>query len=443
MPTSRSIVGRRLRRLVLVLGGASLAFVSCKDPSPPPASTAAIAVSGEVVELREGFDAPLRGWEHVAGQWAIRGGDGRGVLAQTATNQAFPVTLWKSRRFADVDVTVRFKPISGQIDASGGIVFRARDGSNYYIVRANSLEDNFRLYTVVDGRRRQIAGTQIKEPELGAWHTLRVVAVGEHIQAHLNGRLLIDHNDATFSEGWVGLWTKADAVTEFDDLAVRGIPSGAAPAKSAEPSPSASPSGSATPSASPHVSGRTPWTFEDSEVGKAPSGWSTPVGTWQVETVANAPSGSRVLAQVAASASPVFNVALIDESEHADVDIRVRLRARKGRIDQGGGVVWRATDASNYYIARYNPLEDNYRVYFVKDGRRRQLASADVKLDHKAWHLLRVKMVGDHIECFLNDDKHLDVRDGTFTSSGKIGLWTKADAETEFDDVSFSPAAAP
>lgn len=198
-----------------------------------------------------------------------------------------------------------------------------------------------------------------------------------------------------------------------------------------QPAPSAPPA-TAEPSGAPTARA---WTFEDDAVGTLPEGWSAPVGEWGVESAEQAPSGSHVLAQKASNRSPVFNVALVEGSTHTDVDLTVRLRARRGRIDQGGGVVWRARDARNYYIARYNPLEDNYRVYYVEDGRRRQLDSADVRLDHEAWHTLRVRMVGDHIECFLNGEKHLDVRDTTFPAAGMIGLWTKADAQTHFDEL--------
>ncbi|MEO2002888.1 MAG: DUF1259 domain-containing protein [Candidatus Poribacteria bacterium] len=131
----------------------------------------------------------------------------------------------------------------------------------------------------------------------------------------------------------------------------------------------------------------------------------------------------------------MFNVALIEDTSYRNVDISVRLRAVAGEVDQGGGIVWRAQDARNYYIARYNPLEDNFRVYFVKDGRRRTIAGASLRVDHEAWHTLRVKMVGDHIECLLDGEKHLDARDTTFTAAGRIGLWTKADAVTHFDDL--------
>lgn len=199
-------------------------FHGC-DSAPPETGMAKIAVtSDKAVTVREDFQSKLQDWKFVQGDWRQRMSDGSGVLAQTAEGYAFPVALWKKLRFGDVDVTVRFKPISGRIDASGGIVFRAKDDRNYYVVRANSLENNYRLYTVVNGRRSKIAGTTIDAPSLGQWHTLRVVAMGTHIQAYLDDSLLIDHRDEMYSDGWVGLWTKADAVTEFNDLVVKGIP---------------------------------------------------------------------------------------------------------------------------------------------------------------------------------------------------------------------------
>ncbi len=161
-------------------------------------------------------------WKFVVGQWVRRASGGRQVLAQTAETQPWAVALLEDQRFADVDVTVRFRPVSGREDASGGIIFHARDGKNYMLVRANALENNFRLYTMIDGYRRLVASAKVKEPKLGEWHRIRVVATGPRIQAYLNESPLLDHEDKTFTAGWVGLWTKADSVTEFTDLEVSG-----------------------------------------------------------------------------------------------------------------------------------------------------------------------------------------------------------------------------
>ncbi len=92
----------------------------------------------------------------------------------------------------------------------------------------------------------------------------------------------------------------------------------------------------------------------------------------------------------------------------------------------------RYRDASNFYLARMNPLEDNYRVYKVVDGNRIQLGTADVKVAAGQWHTLRVVQAADHIQCYLDAKLYLDVKDDTFKEAGKIGPWTKADEQTYF-----------
>ena len=170
----------------------------------------------------------IEGWKSIDGQWTVDGmagaPSGERVLVQRAVQNAFNVIVAPGGPYRDVDVSVRFKPISGREDVSGGIVFRFTDG-RYYVVRANALENNFRLYSY-DRGRRQLASTTVDPPALGQWHTVRVVAVGDRIQGYLNGKLLLDHRDARFRSGQVGLWTKADSITAFDDLTVRGVNGG-------------------------------------------------------------------------------------------------------------------------------------------------------------------------------------------------------------------------
>ncbi len=170
----------------------------------------------------------IKGWTTVDGQWAVEevagAPSGKRVLVQRATKNAFNVIVAPGGPYTDVDVSMRFRPISGREDASGGIVFRF-SGGRYYVTRANALEDNFRLY-YYDRGRRQLATARVQPPALGQWHTLRVVAVGDHIQAYLNGQLLLDHRDSRYRSGQVGLWTKADSVTAFDDLTIRGVTGG-------------------------------------------------------------------------------------------------------------------------------------------------------------------------------------------------------------------------
>ena len=185
------------------------------------------------IELKLADDVPsttfdfdgktIDGWTAVTGQWVVEemagAPSGSKVLVQRATKNEFNVIVAPAS-YADIDATMKFKPIAGREDASGGIVFRFTEG-RYYVVRANALEDNFRLY-YYDRGRRQLTSATVKRPPLSQWHTVRVVAVGDRMQAWLNGRLYLDHRDSRFKSGRVGLWTKADSITAFDDLVIRG-----------------------------------------------------------------------------------------------------------------------------------------------------------------------------------------------------------------------------
>ena len=183
------------------------------------------------VETLDFDKTAIDGWTTVAGKWAVEdmpgAPSGSRVLVQRAVKNQFNVILTPLGPYSDVDVSMKFKPISGKEDASGGIVFRFSQG-RYYVVRANALEDNVRLY-FYDRDRRQIATKNVKAPPLGQWHSLRVVAVEDRMQAWLNGRLCLDHRDARLKSGRVGLWTKADSVTAFDDLTIRGVKRGESP----------------------------------------------------------------------------------------------------------------------------------------------------------------------------------------------------------------------
>lgn len=145
------------------------------------------------------------------------------VVAQTSTDQTdyrFPLLISDEGAFQDLDVSVKFKAVSGNIDRAGGLVFRLKDPNNYYIVRANALESNYRLYHVVNGRRRQFGGANFKVTS-GEWHELHVEAVGNKFVCYYDGNKKIEATDDTFKgAGKVGLWTKADSVTHFDDLKV-------------------------------------------------------------------------------------------------------------------------------------------------------------------------------------------------------------------------------
>jgi hypothetical protein len=187
--------------------------------------------------------------------------------------------------------------------------------------------------------------------------------------------------------------------------------------------------------------------FEAAKAGDVPKGWTVArTGTgegsiWAVAEDKTAPKGSKVLAQTAASPAPMFNLCVLNDPAFADVEVSVAFKAVEGKTDQGGGVVWRYADADNYYVARFNPLEDNFRLYHVADGKRTQIGGKE-KLTAKAgeWHTLKVRMVGEAITCTLDDKVEIEVMDKTFAKPGKVGLWTKADARTSFDDFRAAPA---
>lgn len=182
-------------------------------------------------------------------------------------------------------------------------------------------------------------------------------------------------------------------------------------------------------------------TFSKADLGKVPAGWKaaqtgTGASVWKIVEDKTAPSKSGfALAQTSDDRDALFNLCVAEDASFKDVEVAVNFKANAGKKDRGGGVVWRYVDADNYYIARMNPLEDNVRVYKVVAGKRSaEFQDAEVKVPAGEWHTLSIKMVGDKIECSVDGKKYLDATDATFTKAGKVGLWTKADAQTSFDN---------
>ncbi len=187
------------------------------------------------------------------------------------------------------------------------------------------------------------------------------------------------------------------------------------------------------------------WDFEDVPLGQLPRGWRVegtnqrgPLATWQVVADETAPSGKKVLALTSPNHDfgGTFNLCWTDAVSFLNGELEVGFKANAGREDEGGGLIWRVRDRDNYYVARFNPLEENFRLYYVKDGARKMLASATIGLKAGVWHRMRITHAGPRIEGYLNGNKLLEVVDTTFEEAGGIGLWTKADATTSFDDLS-------
>jgi len=167
------------------------------------------------------------------------------------------------------------------------------------------------------------------------------------------------------------------------------------------------------------------------------TGGTGPTATWEIRADKHAVSAPNVLAMTKENheSEDRFNLYWSETPRLADVRIAVAVRADDGYIDQGGGPIWRVQDENNYYVCRINPLEANYRVYVVKNGVRKQLGTARVDIAKGLWHRLEVEHLGNKITCSLDGKKHLEVTDGTFESAGGVGLWTKADALTSFDEL--------
>ena len=147
-------------------------------------------------------------------------------------------------------------------------------------------------------------------------------------------------------------------------------------------------------------------------------------------------AGNSVLAQVSnETESYRFNIIVNDSLQYKNLEINLKFKGVKGNNDQGGGAVWRYQDENNYYVARANPLENNFTVYKVVNGRRKELKNANVNVNSNQWYAIKITMLDDKIKCYFNNKLELELTDSTFQNSGKIGLWTKSDAVTYFDDL--------
>ena len=164
------------------------------------------------------------------GLWAVADDatatDGR-AIEQTSTERTdyrFPLAIYQPVSAGNVDFTVRFKPVAGKVDQAGGIAIRLADADNYYVVRANALEDNVRFYRVVKGAREQLEGANVKVTP-NEWHQLGLRVEGERFSITFDGKPLFTATDRTFTDaGKVALWTKADSVTRFDRIEIKPLP---------------------------------------------------------------------------------------------------------------------------------------------------------------------------------------------------------------------------
>ena len=182
--------------------------------------------------------------------------------------------------------------------------------------------------------------------------------------------------------------------------------------------------------------------FDRDPAGAAPAGWvcgSTGGGAprWAVEADAGAPSAPNVLKQ---SGKGAFPWCVKQGTALADGVVEVKFKPLTGREDQAGGVVWRWKDGDNYYVARANALENNVSFYYTERGSRRTIKYVDAPVPKNVWHTLRVEFAGSRIRVALNGKTYIDLKDTHIGGAGAVGLWTKADSVTSFDDFSYGAA---
>lgn len=187
----------------------------------------------------------------------------------------------------------------------------------------------------------------------------------------------------------------------------------------------------------PAVMRAEPMNFDAHPIGQPPASWTcgaTGRGTpkWSVE--ADAELGHSVLKQ---SGRAAFPWCVKNDIALADGWVEVRFRPLAGREDQAGGLVWRFKDGDNYYVARANALENNVSLYYTANGRRNTLKYVDAPVPRNVWHTLRVEFAGPQIRVALDGKTYIDFKDSHIGGAGAVGLWTKADSVTSFDDFSY------
>jgi hypothetical protein len=179
--------------------------------------------------------------------------------------------------------------------------------------------------------------------------------------------------------------------------------------------------------------------FDTDAPGTLPPGWEQGVTgrgnpRWAVAQDASAPSSPNVLHQ---SGSGTFPWCVLRGSSVENGFIEVKFKSLEGREDQAGGVVWRWKDGDNYYVARANALENNVSLYYTANGRRNTLKYVDAPVPRNVWHTLRVEFAGSQIRVALDGKTYIDFKDSHIAGAGAVGLWTKADSVTSFDDFSY------
>src|SRR5438876_752379 len=180
--------------------------------------------------------------------------------------------------------------------------------------------------------------------------------------------------------------------------------------------------------------------FDDAKAGALPRGWKSAVtgsgsAKWSIEQDNSAPSKPNVLKQ---SGVGTFPICIYESANLKDGFVEMKFKPIEGKEDQAGGVIWRVQDSNNYYIARANALEDNVTIYHTINGKRVAFKNINTKVKSGVWHTLRVDFEGNKFTVTFDGTKVIEATDASFANAGKLGVWTKADSVTLFDDFTYA-----
>ncbi|MBI3818490.1 MAG: hypothetical protein HY286_07360 [Planctomycetes bacterium] len=358
------------------------------------------------------------------------GAPGGRAIEQTTTDETggrYPICVFDGASARDVCVSAAFKPIAGQVDRAAGLVARYRNRDNYYLVRANALEDNIRLYRVVGGKRIQFAGLDHKLIKEVVWHSLKMEIRGRHFRVWYDDELLYEADDDTFPDaGRAGLWTKADSVTRFAQFTL-------------EPPP-----------------GARAFDFENAATGGLPPGFTSmvlgeapPSMAWTIANDPTSPRGRNILttkkiAPPAASEIPASApstaarpaLALLEDGVRAkNAAVSVYFKTLSGESEQRvAGLVARYKDKNNYYIARVNTREDNIQLHRVAQGKRKLIGEIHHKIVTEGeWHSLELAVKGKVLQVSCDGLLQFEATDDGLMEPGQFGIWCAQGCVTNFD----------
>ena len=217
---------------IRLISTASLACAFASAKTPAHTQTGATMIALETMKLGSApadFEFARTG-QGGPGQWVVvedATAASKRAIEQSSidrTDFRFPLAVYQPAMAQNVEVTIRFKPVSGKVDQAGGITVRVTSPNDYYLVRANALENNVRFYRIVKGRREQLATANVKVAS-GEWHSLGLKAQNGRFTATFDGKTVHSTNDRTFlGPGRVALWTKSDSVTRFDQISIQVLP---------------------------------------------------------------------------------------------------------------------------------------------------------------------------------------------------------------------------